>query len=526
VRRPSKRTEEALRDSEERFKDFADAASDWYWEQDADLRFTSASPSEAYKKTGATVAELVGKTRRDIVSLGVTEEQWRRHDADLAARRPFRDFTFQRRDPSGELRDFSLDGMPVFDAEGRFKGYRGVGRDITERKRAEATLHRLGMAIEAVSEMIILYDAEDRLIHFNEAFREMNREVEKSITPGMTAEEVMRTMIAKGLLPEAAGREEAWLRERLERHKNPGDPVEIARQDGIWLLTHEQRLPDGGTIIISQNITERKRAEEQVRTLNAELEQRVEARTAELRAAQEQLLRKSRLAALGQLTGTVSHELRNPLGALRIAIAAVDKMLPEAPPALARTLAIANRSVSRCDEIITDLLEYSRARALDRSDVALDGWLSGILDEIEVPAGVTVSHALDCGLALAIDPERLWRAVLNVVENACQAMTPEDDDAAPAEDSDRRLSVATRTTGARVEIRVRDTGPGIDEATLAKVFEPLFSTKAFGVGLGMTVVEQIMEQHGGGIEIDSAPGRGTEVVLWLPLPEPARRAAS
>ena len=357
MRRPSKRTEEALRDSEERFKDFAEAASDWYWEQDADLRFTSAYPPAAYKKTGVTAVALVGKTRRDIVSLGVTEEQWRRHDADLAARRPFRDFTFQRRDPSGELRDFSLDGMPVFDAEGRFKGYRGVGRDITERKRAEATLHRLGAAVEGVSEMIILYDAEDRLIHFNEAFREMNREVEKSITPGMTAEEVMRTMIAKGLLPEAVGHEEAWLRERLERHKNPGDPVEIARQDGIWLLTHEQRLPDGGTIIISQNITERKRAEEQVRTLNAELEQRVEARTAELRAAQEQLLRKSRLAALGQLTGTVSHELRNPLGALRIAIAAVDKMLPEAPPALARTLAIANRSVSRCDELISDLLE-------------------------------------------------------------------------------------------------------------------------------------------------------------------------
>ncbi len=102
-------------------------------------------------------------------------------------------------------------------------------------------------------------------------------------------------------------------------------------------------------------------------------------------------------------------------------------------------------------------------------------------------------------------------------------MTPEDADAAEA--GERRLAVATRTTGARVEIRVRDTGPGIDEATLAKVFEPLFSTKAFGVGLGMTVVKQIMEQHGGGIEIDSAAGRGTEVVLWRPLPEPARRAA-
>ena len=134
-----KNTEEKLRDSEERFRDFAEAASDWFWEQDADLRFVGASAG-VYKNSGVKAEDHVGKTRRDIVSLGVTEEEWRQHDADLAARRPFRDFTFQRRDPSGKLQDISVSGKPVFDELGNFKGYRGTATNITGRKRMEAQL--------------------------------------------------------------------------------------------------------------------------------------------------------------------------------------------------------------------------------------------------------------------------------------------------------------------------------------------------------------------------------------------------
>ena len=133
------RTEAKLRESEERFKDFAEATSDWFWEQDADLRFTAAS-SGVYEESGVSAADHIGKTRRDIVSLGVSEEQWRQHEADLAARRPFRDFTFQRSDPSGKLQDFSVSGKPVFDAQGRFMGYRGTATNITDRKQMEANL--------------------------------------------------------------------------------------------------------------------------------------------------------------------------------------------------------------------------------------------------------------------------------------------------------------------------------------------------------------------------------------------------
>ena len=134
--------------------------------------------------------------------------------------------------------------------------------DISERKRAEETVQRLAAAMENVSEIVTLYDSDDRLIHFNEAFREVNRVVADGMHLGMTFEEHMRIIIAEGLIPEAVGHEEAWLKNRIERHRNPKGPIEIARKGSKWLLTNEQRLPDGGIISITRDISERRRAEQ------------------------------------------------------------------------------------------------------------------------------------------------------------------------------------------------------------------------------------------------------------------------
>ncbi len=256
-----------LRESEERFKDFAEAASDWFWEQDADLRFTAASLG-VYEKSGVKAADHVGKTRRDIVSLGVTEEQWRQHEADLAARRPFRDFTFQRRDPSGQLRDFSVSGKPLFDVEGTFKGYRGTGRDITDRIEIE---NRLGnaekqfmAAIESVSDGFALFDPDDRMVMCNSRFKELNPDLASILHPGITFEQMLRDNIAANRIVDALGDEEAFVRDRLERHRNPSGPVVQQRSYGRWLELREERMPDGSTFLVNTDITERKLADEQL----------------------------------------------------------------------------------------------------------------------------------------------------------------------------------------------------------------------------------------------------------------------
>ena len=146
----AKRHEEVRRKSEERFRHFAEASSDWLWEQDENLRFCYLS-NAVNSKSGLSAEAHIGKTRQEVVKMGVTEEQWQWHQADLDARRPFRDFQFQRINPQGKIRDVSISGAPIFDAEGRFAGYRGIARDITDIKQREAELLEAKLASDAAN---------------------------------------------------------------------------------------------------------------------------------------------------------------------------------------------------------------------------------------------------------------------------------------------------------------------------------------------------------------------------------------
>ncbi|MBI2584331.1 MAG: PAS-domain containing protein [Rhodospirillales bacterium] len=136
--------------------------------------------------------------------------------------------------------------------------------EIVERMRAEEDLRRLADAVEHLSETFALYGPDDRLVMCNRKFRELNQAVAETLVPGVTFEDHLRALVAKDLTPEAIGREDEWIRQRLARHRNPKGRFELLRQDGIWLLVHDQRMPDGSTATISLDISDRKRAEEAV----------------------------------------------------------------------------------------------------------------------------------------------------------------------------------------------------------------------------------------------------------------------
>jgi len=377
-----------LKDSEMRFRDFAETASDWFWEQDESLRF--AYLSDPVTESGLTPLSHIGKTRHEVIFHGVSEGQWRAHDADLAARHPFQDFRFQRKASTGEFRHISVSGKPIFDETGRFRGYRGTARDITA---------------EVMSEL--------------------------------------------------------------------------------------------------------------------ELARRVEERTAELKHAQEELLRSERLSVLGRLTATVAHELRNPLSAIRNSVYALRELIASKGLALDRPLTRIERSIGRCDSIVTDLLDYARSRQLQCAPQVLDQWLSDVLDEQKLPSHVKLTRDLGApGVVAAFDPDRLRRVVVNLVDNAAQSMPDSERDARALE-----ITVATRQNGDSIELVVTDTGPGIAPDVLPRIFEPLFSTKSFGTGLGLPTVKQIVEQHGGKIELSSELGVGTRAVVRLPLPRSQEIAA-
>lgn len=240
----------------------------------------------------------------------------------------------------------------------------------------------------------------------------------------------------------------------------------------------------------------------------------VEQRTEELRrsmtdlaAAHEQLVRQERLAAIGQLASTIGHELRNPLGVISNAVYLLRKDFGTEPSeAASRHLVTAEREVSAATVIVSDLLEFARQRQPVLADVELVGLVDEVLMILPPAAGIDVERDVpSVGVVARADRDMLRQVLLNLIGNAYQAMP-----------DGGRLVVGVTAFDSALQLRVQDSGTGMDDDTQARLFEPFFTTKARGVGLGLAVSKRIVEAHGGEISVDTQPGRGTEFRVLLP----------
>jgi signal transduction histidine kinase len=248
-----------------------------------------------------------------------------------------------------------------------------------------------------------------------------------------------------------------------------------------------------------------------------------------LSEAQDEIIRKGRMAQLGQLTATVAHELRNPLGVVRTAAYLLDRKLRDADPAIRQTLQRIDNGVVRCDHIITELLDFARSTALQLSVRTVDDWVAKTVDEEagKLPRSVVVECRLGLGgLQAELDFDRLQRVIVNLLTNAAEAMVGKDGgDRSSFAVQDPRIVVTTRLVERGIEIEVADNGPGVAPEIKDKILEPLFTTKSFGVGLGLPAVQKILEQHGGALDVRSRPGEGAVFVAWLPAKHGRSEAA-
>lgn len=263
-----KQADAALLASEQRFRDFAESSSDWIWETGPDYRFTFATgPRAASDDDKRFFRRLLGRTRWEAIGADVTQEPWKSHLLDLEARRPFRNFRYVFPQTPTRSAHFLVNGIPVFKPDGTFAGYRGTATNETARVAAEATIRRtreeLTNAIARVPLGIGLFDAEDRLVARNNIERDFGP-VAHLIRPGITFEEVLRLSVSASLLPEAIGQEEAFIQERLQRHRNPGPPFHQQR-GGRWLEIREHRLENGHTIVVQIDTTAARQAEQALR---------------------------------------------------------------------------------------------------------------------------------------------------------------------------------------------------------------------------------------------------------------------
>ncbi len=311
-----KTREAELLATQSRLRAYLDAASDWAWEMDGSLRYTYLS-EQFEALTGYSPHLSLGKTRDESPKLGRTASEKRRTDIVLGRRKDFRDHRLEVRRTNGQSAVLSISGNALHDDDGAFIGYRGVGRDITEQVHALEAEHearnRLVNAIQGLTEALALWDGEGRLVICNEEFRRINGPVADLLQPGLEFEPFLRTSVARGLFPDAAGREADFIAERLERRRNPGSRFEVRWHDDSWRLAHEQPLPDGSLVTISIDITERKWIEAELVASHEMLERRVERRTAEVRQSNAQL--RAEIAERGR----AEDALRNSRDQLRLA---------------------------------------------------------------------------------------------------------------------------------------------------------------------------------------------------------------
>lgn len=267
-----------------------------------------------------------------------------------------------------------------------------------------------------------------------------------------------------------------------------------------------------------RDITARKSAEDEIKKLNTTLEKRVEERTSELRETQEKRVRQERLAVLGQLAGGVAHELRNPLGVISNSIYYLNLIQPEANEKIKNYHSMIEQEVHTAEKIISGLLGFSRNVAADLEPVSIPEIVRGVLQRYPVPEPVRLELIFPPTLPLiTADPHHMDTVLGNLIVNAYQAMVLPKTGSSTDIPAEGTLTVSARRNKDTVEIAVKDTGVGISPENMKRLFEPLFTTKLKGIGLGLALSKRLVEANNGRIEVESKVGKGSTFTLIFPV---------
>ena len=527
-----RRANAALEQSEARFRELAAIGSDWVWEQDAELRFTE---TDTYSLAAPVVQQrFIGKRRWELpIELDIA--QWAVHRADLEARRPFSDFEYRIRDDDGHVRWFSVSGRPLFAADGRFIGYRGTGRDITERREAEernaALSRQLQMATEGAGIGIWRWVADDERLYWDDLiYRQYGADREAFPNPYKVWAICMQQEDAQRAINHIA---EVWQGGGPRHMDFPARLADGSRRffRAYAVAEHDLAGKCIGVVGTHWDITQEKENELELLEHHARLQELVSERTADLQRAKEDAERANR--AKSEFLANMSHELRTPmhgilsfarLGQKRAGTMSTDKMQEYFTH-------IAD-SGNRLLILLNDLLDLSKLEsgrmhmsmtATRLSDVASEAVRE--LDALAAARQVRLEIAGDGPGDLVADRERLIQVMTNLLGNAIKFT---------AQGSAVIVSWQPTTFGraeaspsiAGLRLTVCDAGPGIPAGEEESIFEKFVQSSgtrngAGGTGLGLAICREIISLHGGTITAYNQPAGGACFEVVLPLAPPA-----
>ncbi len=399
------------------------------------------------------------------------------------------------------------------DKDGNPIGVGGIAIDTTDRKKAQEMLRE-----SEEKYRVLVESAADAIFTLNEAgdFLSANQEAARAM--GKTPED----MISKNMYDLFPKDIADFQMARIKAVFQTGNPIladENVTQTKFgqrWYSTTVIPIRDSnGKIIyvtaIARDITEKKKMEEKLKEYTENLEEIVEERTRKLKEAE-------RLAAIGETAAMVGHDLRNPLQVI-INTAYLGEEMVKSMPSPCRELAekkgagelfrTVGEQVEYMNKIVSDLQDYARPLKPELVEISLHQLINNTLSTIRVPETVKVSVEIEEDLnfpKLMVDPTMMKRVFINLITNAVQAMP-----------DGGKLTIRAFRTKEAAFVSVQDTGVGISEENLSKLFQPLFTTKPKGTGFGLAVCKRLVEAHDGSITVESKVDKGSIFTVELPL---------
>lgn len=234
----------------------------------------------------------------------------------------------------------------------------------------------------------------------------------------------------------------------------------------------------------------------------------LEAKITELKTAQEKLLRTEKFMTIGQLTASIGHELKNPLSRIKSSAAVLQSEITDATDEAKELLRIIDNEVMISTKIINDLLDFSREREAILNKTNLDHVIDQTLQRLKIPSHIVVDRStVDDIPDLLLDEGQIQQILVNIILNGIQAM----------DENGGKLYIRTSVAGNKVQLSIKDTGCGMNSEQLQKIFEPLYTTKPKGIGLGMSVVKMLLDKHKAEIKVESRENIGTTVTILFPV---------
>ncbi|MEI7752506.1 MAG: PAS domain S-box protein, partial [Candidatus Omnitrophota bacterium] len=517
-----RRAEEHLRQVEEKFRILIENIHDIVYTLTPEGIFTFVSSSWT-AILGHPESQILGKSFKKFVhpeDIGRCEEFLRNV---IETGQPQAGIEYRVQHADGSWQWHQSNGVAVRDEAGAIVGLEGIAHDITARKRAEADLkesHRfLTNIIENIPDMIFVKDVEN--LHF----KLVNKAGEALL--GHPRESLYGKSDRNFFPSEEADFFIKKDRDVLRTKKELDIPEEniLTKEKGPRIL-HTKKIPildeKGDPLYllgISEDITERKNeelakreSEQKHKEMFAEKalsQEELKISYAELKVSQDDLARSEKLAYTGRIAASIAHEIRNPLTNVSLSVGQLKKSGRIKPEGLVHG-EIIERNVARINFLITELLNCARPAKLNPQPYDIHQVIQDALTtekgKISSQKVKVVKRLIAHPSILRIDKEHMGRVLLNLIENAVDAMP-----------DGGKLTITTEIKKDLFLIKVEDSGKGIPEKDIIKIFDPFFSTKPQGVGLGLVTCYGIIVSHGGTIEVESKWRTGTTFTIYLPM---------